>query len=50
MSLKSFFAPKDMSVGAPWLRIAEFSIPMLIGNMAQQLYNTADSIVVGKYV
>lgn len=50
MSLKSFFAPKDMSVGSPWLRIAEFSIPMLIGNMAQQLYNTADSIVVGKYV
>lgn len=50
MSLKSFFAPKDMSVGSPWVRIAEFSIPMLIGNMAQQLYNTADSIVVGKYV
>ncbi len=49
-SLKAFFAPKDMSVGSPWLRIAEFSIPMLIGNIAQQLYNTADSIIVGKYV
>jgi putative MATE family efflux protein len=28
----------------------EFSIPMLIGNIAQQLYNTADSIIVGHYV
>ena len=50
MSLKTFFAPKDMSVGAPWLRIVEFSIPMIIGNIAQQLYSTVDSIVVGKYV
>lgn len=39
-----------MTVGAPWKRIMEFSIPMLIGNLAQQLYNTVDSIVVGKYV
>lgn len=49
-SLKEFFSPKDMSVGAPWLRIAEFSIPMLLGNIAQQLYSTVDSIVVGQYV
>lgn len=27
-----------------------FTVPMLIGNVAQQLYNTVDSIVVGKYV
>ncbi len=39
-----------MTVGAPWKRIMEFSVPMLIGNFAQQLYNTVDSIVVGKYV
>lgn len=39
-----------MTEGAPWQRIAEFAVPMLIGNMAQQLYNTVDSIVVGKYV
>ena len=39
-----------MTVGAPWQRIAEFAIPMLLGNIAQQLYNTVDSIVVGKYV
>ncbi len=49
-SLKAFFSPKDMSVGSPALRIAEFAIPMLIGNIAQQLYNTVDTIVVGNYV
>ncbi len=49
-ALKKFFSPKDMSLGAPWLRIVEFSIPMIIGNIAQQLYSTVDSIVVGKYV
>ena len=39
-----------MTLGSPWKRIMEFSIPMLLGNVAQQLYNTADSIIVGKYV
>ena len=39
-----------MTEGTPWRRIAEFAIPMLLGNLAQQLYNTVDSIVVGKYV
>ncbi|MBZ4666567.1 MAG: efflux family protein, partial [Mahella sp.] len=36
--------PKDMTQGKPWKRIVEFAIPMLIGNVAQQLYNTVDSI------
>ena len=44
------FAAKDMTQGSPAKRILEFSIPMLIGNIAQQLYNTADSIIVGHYV
>jgi putative MATE family efflux protein len=38
-----------MTQGAPWKRIMEFCIPMLLGNLAQQLYNTADSIIVGHY-
>jgi len=50
LSLKSLFSAKDMTEGAPWKRILEFSIPMLLGNLAQQLYNTADSIIVGQYV
>lgn len=47
---RSLFAPRDMTEGAPWKRIVEFSIPMLIGNVAQQFYNTADSIVVGRFI
>ncbi|MBQ3201583.1 MAG: MATE family efflux transporter, partial [Clostridia bacterium] len=39
-----------MTLGAPWKRISEFAVPMLLGNMAQQLYNTADSVVVGRYI
>ena len=50
MSLKALFSAKDMTEGRPWKRIMEFAIPMLIGNFAQQLYNTADSIIVGKFV
>ena len=47
---KKLFAQTDMTVGVPWKQITIFTIPMLIGNIAQQLYNTVDSIVVGKYV
>ena len=50
LSLKSLFSAKDMTQGSPWKRILEFSIPMLLGNIAQQLYNTADTVIVGMYV
>ena len=39
-----------MTVGTPWKSILFFTLPMLIGNIAQQLYNTVDSIVVGEYI
>ena len=48
--LKRLFQPSDMTVGTPWKSIAIFAFPMLIGNIAQQMYSTVDSIVVGKYV
>lgn len=44
------FGQVDMTEGKPWEKIVAFTVPMLIGNVAQQLYNTVDSIVVGKYV
>lgn len=50
MDLKNFGGAKDMTVGSPAKRLLEFSIPLLIGNFAQQLYSTVDSIIVGKYV
>ena len=49
-SLKKLFAQVDMTEGRPWEKIVLFTIPMIIGNVAQQLYNTVDSIVVGRYV
>ena len=48
--IKQLFQATDMTVGVPWKQIVRFTIPMLLGNIAQQLYNTVDSIVVGKYV
>jgi len=41
---------QDMTVGSPVSNLIQFSIPLLLGNMAQQLYSTVDSIVVGRYV
>lgn len=49
-NFRKIFAPRDMTKGAPWKSILIFVIPMLIGNLAQQLYSTVDSVVVGKYV
>ena len=48
--IKKFFEPVDMTEGTPWKKIVFFTIPMLVGNIAQQLYNTVDSVVVGNYV
>ena len=47
---KKLFAPVDMTTGSPWKAILIFTFPMIIGNIAQQLYNTVDTIVVGKYI
>ena len=48
--VKKLFAPVDMTEGSPWKKIVLFTLPMLVGNIAQQLYNTVDSVVVGNYV
>lgn len=50
MTIKELFMPSDMTEGRPWEKIVIFAVPMLIGNIAQQLYSTVDSIVIGKYV
>ena len=50
MKKNSIFAPVDMTEGQPVKQIIKFTIPMLLGNVAQQLYNTADSIIVGRFV
>ena len=47
--LSKMFGAQDMTVGNPMSNIVKFALPLLIGNIAQQLYSTVDSIVVGKY-
>ena len=48
--IKKMFGAQDMTVGKPLVNLATFAVPLLIGNLAQTLYNTVDTIVVGKYV
>lgn len=50
MKVSSLFSAQDMTTGRPISRLLQFSIPLLIGNLAQQMYNTVDSIVVGRFV
>lgn len=40
----------DMTVGNPVKHILIFAIPMLIGNIFQQVYNLVDSVIVGQFV
>lgn len=41
---------KDMTVGKPAGLLLQFALPLLIGNIFQQLYNMVDSIIVGNFV
>lgn len=49
-TLQKLFAPRDLTQGKPMTGLILFAIPLLIGNLAQQLYNTVDAIIVGRYV
>lgn len=40
----------DMTAGSPTRHILLFAVPLLIGNVFQQLYNMVDSVIVGNYV
>ena len=40
----------DMTEGNIWLHMIRFSVPMAIGLLFQQLYNTVDTLVVGQFV
>ncbi|MGF0034357.1 MATE family efflux transporter [Bariatricus sp. SGI.154] len=39
-----------MTDGAIWKRIIMFAVPLFWGNLFQQLYNTADSLIVGNFI
>ena len=41
---------QPMTQGAIWKRITYFALPILLGNLFQQMYNTADSLIVGNFL
>ena len=40
----------DMTQGAIWKQMLLFALPLFVGNVFQQLYNTADSLIVGRFL
>ena len=40
----------DMTQGSIWKLLLSFALPLLTGQVFQQLYSTVDSIVVGRFV
>ena len=51
-SLKSYLSRRDvdMTRGNVYGLLIRFAVPLLLGNLFQQLYNTVDTWVVGNYV
>lgn len=41
---------RDMTVGNPYTHMAGFALPVLLSQIFQQLYNTADTFIVGKFL
>ena len=39
----------SMTEGTIWKKLVRFAIPLLLGNLFQQLYNAVDSLVVGNF-
>ena len=40
----------DMTKGSPWKLIAGFALPVLLSQIFQQLYNTVDALIVGRFL
>jgi len=47
---RSMLSGIDMTVGKPWKNLLLFTVPLLIGNLFQQMYSTADAIILGRFV
>ena len=50
MARKNHSTAWDMTEGKPTSLLLRFSIPLLIGNVFQQLYSMVDSVVIGRFV
>ncbi|MCL2362360.1 MAG: MATE family efflux transporter [Defluviitaleaceae bacterium] len=44
------FSAIDMTTGRPWHKLLLFALPLLVGNVFQQLYSTMDAIFLGRFV
>ena len=40
----------SLTEGTIWKNIIMFALPIFLGNVFQQLYNTMDSLIVGKFI
>lgn len=40
----------DLTVGSPFKLIIAFAVPMILGNLLQQLYNFVDTMIVGHFL
>jgi len=49
-NFKQLLSGIDMTQGKPWKKLILFTLPLLIGNLFQQLYSTADAIILGRFV
>ncbi|SDQ22943.1 MATE family efflux transporter [Microbacterium sp. cf332] len=41
---------RTLTTGSPWRVILAFSVPLLIGNVVQQMYHIVDAVVVGRWL
>ena len=41
---------RNMTEGVIWKELTAFAVPLLVGNLFQQLYNTADAVIVGRFL
>ena len=49
-SLKQRVTAIDMTQGKPWKKLLLFTLPLLVGNVFQQLFSTVDAIMLGHFV
>ena len=40
----------DMTKGSAWKLIVQFAVPVFLSQVFQQLYNTVDAVIVGRFV
>ena len=48
--MKEGSASVRLTEGPIWKRLVAFAIPLFLGNLFQQFYNTADSLIVGNFL